>query len=387
MKVFNKVSSFIIKATVVTTLATASINYVVDPYGAFGDKFLKMYKFDLVNNQKILKTEYLEKNYRKFNTFVMGGSKANGLLPDKVDAAFADEDAHTFLLNTNSGEFSYYEKEIDYAIKHYDVKRVVLQLSVLEMQYYGDFNRIGRQFNYKVDGIDSNSFYYQFLNIDLNESIDKIKATKHMEKYTAKEPWPGTYISEAQSADVIRKHGREYYTRSSNTFNNEPRVNPLVALDDNLKALSRIVENCKRNNVKFTLISAPTSNKEMLKYDINQMKDYMIKIADICPYWNFTGYNDYSWNYWNFYNTTHYRKEVGTVMLSKISGKKLGKVKLKDIPDNFGKYITPANAKEELDKAFTKPDYLLQDDLKAEGEREYKYGMKFGPDIWDKGLE
>ena len=43
-----------------------SVNYIVDPFGVFGDKFFKWDTYNIVNNQRIGKIDYLDKISKEY---------------------------------------------------------------------------------------------------------------------------------------------------------------------------------------------------------------------------------------------------------------------------------------------------------------------------------
>ena len=142
----------------------------------------------------------------------------------------------------------------------------------------------------------------------------------------------------------------------------------MPALQQNLDALKRIVDKCKKNNVNFILWTAPTSNKELMLYDFDKLKPYMKEIAKISPYWCFSGYNDISYNYWNFYDTTHFTPDIGIKIVHRMTGNPT-----ENTPANFGRYITAENADSAIEELFTKPSYLDSPAI--------TYGMGFPDEI------
>ena len=362
-----------LQAVLISSILTGTLNYVVDPYGAFGDKAFNMPSYSVSMNQKIVKTDYIEKNYKKYNTYIVGGSKAGGLLAEDVDKAFGGE-TKAYNIMSFLGEFEYYEDTINYLIDKCEAKSIILQLSVLETKYYGAFQSPTSSMSYKVGKITEAEYYDKFLFSDLTEVINKIK-TSQIEDYesTTKLNFETGVQNRAKTLKTLESMGTDFYIKGAG-FTQKPNEKVLMGIEDNLQALQRIVDKCKEKGVTFTLISAPTSNKEFMIYPKDVLKDYMIRMASICPYWNFTGYNSESSNYWNFYDVNHYRRELGQMMLTKMKNVQVGIVPPEQIPSDFGVYVTPENAQAEMDRAFTPPANLEDEN--------HRFGMAFGENRW-----
>jgi len=375
-----------------------SINYLIDPYGAFGDKVLNMNSYGLEYNSRLAKIPYLDKNYEKFDTYILGGSKVGALLPEDIDKAYG---AKSYNMMMTMGEFDAYEKTIDYIIDNYDPKRIILQLSVLEIKYFGEREALSSRLNYKVSDLSPFGYFYEYGKLNLEESVNKLytfaektddydkdanisiltgvqnrdsvikKIAKRKEKFYRKEDYET--LKATEHTDVKAKSDGSKIKFTSFTSSTKGKRN-FVKIDKSLEALQKIVDKCNENNVEFVLLSAPTCNKEFEIYPADKLKDYMTKIAEICPYWNFTGYNEISYNYWNFYDVNHYRIPFGRMMLTKMTGTEYDDMKVKDVPKDYGVFITPENAEEELEKAFTftNPEYI-------ENKDDLIYNMTFGP--------
>ena len=382
MSFFSKTASTIIRAVTVSTLLTATTNFVADPYGAFGDKFINMPNYSVKFNQKIPMTEYLDKNYGKFNTYVIGGSKAGSLFTSHTNEAFKKENVKAYNFTNVGGVFYTYETSINYMIDNYKPKKIILHLSTLDARNYKNkYETINNRPHYLVEGSDPLDYYDTFLSLNLNLSINKLEIKNNQKEYEifTKDGFQIEYGERRKPflEEKIREKGEEYYRAGSS-----PEIIPGIDMT-NLDSLQRIVDKCKNNNVDLLVIAGPTSNKEFQKYERDKLKEYLIKMAEITPYWNFTGYNDESWNNWNFIDMNHYRSEIGQMMLTKITEVQTGKVSYTDIPENFGVYVTPDNVNEEMERAFTKPAEIVADENKPESQRKYFNEMGFGINRWE----
>ena len=55
-------------------LSIAAINITVDPFGAFGDDW---YSYNITNNPRVGKTEYLKDNHEKYDSYIIGCSSTS----------------------------------------------------------------------------------------------------------------------------------------------------------------------------------------------------------------------------------------------------------------------------------------------------------------------
>ena len=67
-----------------TVIAYALFNIVVDPFGVFGDVFFDWYSYDMTNNPRVAKTTYLDKNHEKYDSYVIGCSSTNILMQNFI---------------------------------------------------------------------------------------------------------------------------------------------------------------------------------------------------------------------------------------------------------------------------------------------------------------
>ena len=66
-------------------LSGMAVNIIVDPLEIFGLNLLNMNGYGMAKNIRLTKIAYLDKNYKQFNSYIIGGSKAGSLIPDVVE--------------------------------------------------------------------------------------------------------------------------------------------------------------------------------------------------------------------------------------------------------------------------------------------------------------
>lgn len=339
---------FIILIT--TGLGVMLFNATVDPFGTFGDRLFDMQNYNMKNNIRIAKISYLDKNYKKFDSYILGGSKSGSFLPEMVDRYY--KDASFYNLNMIGGRFYDYEKTLHYIYKHYKVKNIVFQISQLEANKPGTSTGAEGMLHGKLLSDFPLVFYLKMVIQHPSYSLDKIeeyiKGNNGKDKYFFYNIKNGSY-NFLKNEERIKNNPDEYFYKS-NYFQNIPAVKGTV-FEYNLIILKRIVSFCRENNINLLVVAAPTYTKELASYPLDKLGKYMKEISKITDYWNFSGYNSVNTEIKNFYNSTHFRTKVTKMMLARMF--KDSSVK---VPEDFGVYVTPENADKVIDKAMKPVD-------------------------------
>ncbi len=302
------------------------------------------------------KADYISEHIDEFDSFVLGGSKSAALNPDLLNE-FLDGTFYSY--NNSAGNFYDYEHILDFILrkKNNRVKQIILHLSVHEAQNYNrngfmpsatHENPFARIF-YKVK-----SFVLFYFNIGTFKEFRK-DFKKELWMPSA-QPRNGTnriefdrYWQERFNAnsDEIEEHVLSYWVNYdeaiANLFNAEQS---LLACDENIAALKRIKAKCDERGIALTVVFAPTFVAELFMYKSPQFWDYFRAIAEVQPFWNFSGINAVNMNPYNFVNGGHYFCFVGDRMMDIMFGEGKRDENMADFGgmDDFGQLITPDNA-------------------------------------------
>lgn len=124
--------------------------------------------------------------------------------------------------------------------------------------------------------------------------------------------------------------------------------------EERLTQLKEIVDTCKQRGIDIKLFISPShamqgegSRTAGSWSEFEQWKRELVKIA---PVWDFSGYNSIttepvSNDMRNYYDSMHYRKEVGDLVLNRMFS-----YREETVPADFGVLITPDNIESHLDK-------------------------------------
>lgn len=338
-------------ALVISGIIICGFNYIIDPFGVFGDRFLKWYSYDMANNPRIAKIAYLDQYYKNYNSYVIGGSKSSPISPNKLNKYYKDASFYSMLMY--GGDFYDYEKTMYYIIDNYDVKNIVIHMSMHEMSHYNQPNTaINSELSAKVTGDSLFKFYTRFLTLNLKYSFKKIEGLFRRQidpfQYSQIKPEDGTYDKTRRDAEDLGSL-EEFLEKYPNFNLDLPKVSG-TAIDENVEALRRMKKYCDERNISFLFITGATYYKEMEKYNIQEVINYWKELVDVTDFWDFTGYTYVSYDARNFYDVMHYRTNIGEMMLGRIFGDSSIAV-----VEDFGHYTTKENVDEYLKKMY--PDY------------------------------
>ncbi|GED56884.1 polysaccharide deacetylase family protein [Brevibacillus formosus] len=348
-----KCNTWIIKRFIMAMMTLSSFlflfNYVVDPFGVFGDTFLRMYPHNKENNPNIYNIQYLDQNHDKYNSYIIGGSQSSSLSPEMLNHFY--EGAKFYGIPISSNNIRDYEKTFFYLVRNYHVENVILHIGLSELVQHQDHSsNVKERLHPKVSGDSLGLFYLEFLMLNPKWGLQKL------------EEWYKKNTRTVEDESTLRSFLVHSSTNTDDLENylvqNPQFIKPLTNLstaniDQIVASLKRIKEQCEARGIHLEVVTAPTYYREVDQFGLESLQNYWRRIAQITDFWDFSGYTCVSLDPRYFYNPTNYRKSVGQMMVGYMFGDK-------DvfIPKNFGHYTTAQNVEEHSKKVFTKPSHL-----------------------------
>lgn len=321
--------------SLITLSVIAAFNYVVDPFGVFGDKYFKMYGYDMTKNPRIAKIGYLDNYNGEYNSYIIGGSKCSSINP-KVLNEYYGGDTSFYSMLMYGGDFYDYEQTLYYLVENYDVKNIVVHKSMHEISHYHEVkDEINNKMHSKVLKEPLLPFYFKFLTLNINYSTDKI-GTILKQKYDTRSDVDfifdqGVYDKSIRDKEILGT--KEEFIKNHEEFQYDLAKMDSSGKEENLKSLERMKDYCDKNDVDFTFVVAPTYSGEMDRYDKEGVEDFLERASHIVGFWDFSGYNSISQDPRNFYDQMHYRNSVGEIMMDKMYG-----INKLESPEDFGVY-------------------------------------------------
>lgn len=336
MKLDFKKWFFVLLITASITLVVIwTFNYITDPFGVFGDKFMDWQGYNMTMNPRIAKIGYLDKNHKNYNSYVIGGSKCSSINPEILNEYYGG-DASFYSMLMYGGDFYDYEKTLHYLVENYQVDNIIIHKSMHEISHYHEVkDEINNQMHAKVLGEEELPFYFKFLTLNIGYGLDKIEASFKREY----DPRIDTdFIAETGVYDKSVRDGEDLGTEEEfidkyPEFKMELGKMDSSGGEENLKALRRMKDYCDERGVDFKFIVAPTYHKEMDRYEAEGVENFLSEASKITGFWDFSGYNSLSEDARNFYDAMHYRNSLGELMLAKMFDDETI-----DVPEDFGRY-------------------------------------------------
>ena len=340
--------AFMFAAAILLTLGVwAGVNILTDPFGVFGDPILDWYSYNETNNPGVAKLAYLEEENQQYDSYIIGSSSAASYnveeLNEYLDASFYN----LFVYGCDTKD--YYDCAA-YILDNYKVKHIILNLGINEANTYGGGeDSLNNQMHALATDESMIRFYAKYALCNPKYSIDKIAAslqdTELPQRFDAFDVPSGTYDRRVRDVEKIgdmdvyqAAHGEDFYV-SPDTAN-------LSYIQECVNSVAAIRDLCKERNVDLIVIASPVYSAQWEIYEEETLREYKTALAQVMNYWDFS-YTSVSYDSRYFYDATHFRNAVGTMVLAEIFDND-------DVyrPEDFGTYVTAENCETFLDNLF-----------------------------------
>lgn len=319
-------------------LLVAGFNFAVDPYGAFGDRFLQWWSYDETLNPRMAKISYLETHHDQFDSYIVGSSGSSSYPVEELDRYLDARFFNCFFYGTSMADF---EELCVYLLEHYEVKNLVLNLSMnIASQDGVESTRhdLTSCQHYKVDGSNPLLFYAKYLfhtPADSWEKLQRYWSDGYLQQfYRVFRADTGAYDKSLRDAEPIGAL-EDYLSRPAYAeFLDYPRYQrPLTAVEEAVERVAHVKRLCEERGVKLLVLCQPCYYEAFAYYTAEDTAAFRDALAQVTDYWDFS-YSSVSFEPRYFYDATHFRNGVGTMALGRIFGN--GDVY---IPEDFGQYV------------------------------------------------
>ncbi len=336
MKLNFKKWFFILAITgIITLLLIWTFNYMTDPFGTFGDKWMNMHGYNMTMNPRIAKIGYLDRFNKNYNSYIIGGSKCSSIDPEKLNDYYGGNTSFYSML-MYGGDFYDYEKTLHYLVENYEVDNIIIHKSMHEISHYHEIkDEINNELHGKVLEENELKFNFKFLTLNTRYGLDKIESyfKRNYDKRVDNDFIPETGVYDKSLRDREELGTEEEFIEKYPEFKMELSKMDSSGAEENLKALKRMKEYCDSRDIDFQFVVAPTYHKEMDRYEEEGVEKFLTEASEIIGFWDFSGYNSLSEDARNFYDAMHYRNSLGELMLARIF-----EDNSIEVPDDFGKY-------------------------------------------------
>ena len=333
-------------AVLLCACCAAAFNVLTDPFGVFGDRLMDWYAYDMTMNPRVAKIGYLDKNYEKYDSYVIGSSKCSSLSPEKLNEYM---DASFYNMTWYGGDLTDELALARYIVENYRVKNIVLAVDPQDAELFDtESDPMKGNMHCKVDGSFAPAFYAKYLFANPEYGFEKLRA------YAARgllvtpdavyKPENGAYNKSVRDSTRIGALG-EYLAFENNYYAQAPSSMP--HLDGALDAIARIVEICRDNGVELTVVGVPLYTGDLARYDREKMEEFWRGVAEITPFYDFWGANSVTGDIRYFYDVEHFRNCVGDMVLGYIFSDPTVWM-----PEDFGSFTTPENVEARMARTY-----------------------------------
>lgn len=314
--------------------AIAILNVVVDPYGYFDAIDGLNYELNDNNYIRVLKGKHILKYGNNYDGYILGGSKAGGYTAEKLKELDGYDYYNTFITCGNFEEYYIFAKLI---AEETDAKKIILNLSGFECLFdvrSGIKQQTPAMFTGKSEIFEFISFLFKNPKLSIGEIFNPTfdyrqndDGSRNLEgAYEEYFKNPSEYVKNNVVYNLEANLKEMFANAETRTFSSMPK---------DIKYLKLIVELCKENDIELLVINSATPLTSRQSYEGEAYWNFLIQIANVTDYWDFTSYNDINLNPYNFYDDAHTFYEAIDLIIETINGT--------NSYEGFGEYITKDN--------------------------------------------
>ena len=328
----------------------AVFNILIDPFGLFGDPILDWYSYNETNNPRIAKLAWLDNHYEQYDSYVIGSSSAASYSVEELNEYL---DASFYNLFVYGCDTKDYRDFTAYVLEHYVAKNIVLNLGINETIYYDEGEEtLNSRMHAKASGGNLPLFYLEYALTTTRQSVEKLTAwfqdTELPQPFDVFLVDSGCYDKRVRDVEKIGDLA-VYEAAYSGEFPNRQSSEQLPYIAACAQMVAEIRDMCAERGVNLIVITSPVYVGQWNAYDETALRAYKTSLADVVDYWDFS-YTPISFDSRYFYDSTHFRNAVGTMVLAEI-------FENDDVyrPERFGTQVTASNCQAYLDELFADP--------------------------------
>lgn len=282
-------------------LLVIPFNVYVDPYNIFHATCIR--DNGVEPNKNYIKTKYVLEHKDEYDSYLFGSSRAGFMDVSKLP------EGNWYNLSYSEGLPKEQYETLKALISQGEVpERVYLSvdnISFLVDPAYHEGQLYRQAYPYEGSMGEKLRFYANYLDtITTAESLSVINGYNGDSEALQQRMY--TTGCEDLTLDVIfdasntKAYWADYY---------EPRIDE--AIDD----IGLIVELCKEYDIQLTVFTNPLHIATYERAVGKGYLEFLMKLAEITPYYNFSGYNRISMNNEYYFETSHFTPEAGDIMM------------------------------------------------------------------------
>ena len=322
-------------AALLIALLVAAFNFLTDPFGAFGDRLLGWWSYDMTLNPRVAKVSYLEQHGEAYDSFILGASSSSSIPVAELNAYTGGSFYNLFMYG---GNMKAVQETAEYVLARDGVKHLVLSVYI-RSAVSGDYDEASLTdgVHWRVGG-NPVGFYLRYLFADPRLGAEKLRCLRGdgylQTAYKVFDPATGSYDKSLRDAEPIGALP-DYLAREAYAgFTDYPTgALTLDHLDECIERVREIRDLCAEKGVSLTVVCPPMYGQYMSWFSEADQAAFRRSLASVTDYWDFT-LSSVSWEPRYFYDETHFRNDLGRMMAARVFG---------DagvwMPEDFGQYV------------------------------------------------
>lgn len=329
-KAFGKLIWKVVVLGILCLTFAAGVSMSIDPYNVFHWKSAR--DNGVEPNKNYVKTQYVLHHPEQYDTFIFGNSRVGSIDASKIGNTCYN------MYYSEGLPAEHYENLKAFVAAGVDVKTVYLgidDVSCFVDPAIHDDQLIRRPFRAEEPGI-------VFLADYLDPSV-ALQSLETIANYTGEEPG---------FRERLYSTGNYYLDTdlTAESLELEEWPNYFAWYGEGAIEDIRELKNfCDTNEIELIVFVNPEYERRFDEAVEQGYLDFLKELAGFTGYYCFCGYNDITTDMANFHDISHYRQNVGDLMIQVMRGEDGGKTLQSLQAQGFGRYVTVANAEEVIE--------------------------------------
>lgn len=322
-------------------LIISAINFYIDSYAIFKKNFNTLYQEP---NQSYIKMNFLLNKQHLFDSFIFGSSRVGHINPNGI------KNGNYYNMTYSEGlPFEHLENIKLLIKKKIAIKNIIIAID--DFSYEVDPKKhLGepmRLLHYETDynNMTRMEFYIYYLLkipsvIDIARLVKEVLFKKIYPTYRYDIYNTGLPITPKVKEEYIEKF-REIHIKDKKFM--KPTHYEGQRITETINTIKELVQLSKNYKFNLILFINPIHKTTYLDTDFKNFQKFKKKLSNIYSYYDFSGLNTVTKDNYYYYETSHYRNNVGELIKAKIFNNESI-----TIPDDFGVFVTNESIEQHL---------------------------------------
>ncbi len=296
-----KCSIFLIYILVLYTI----FPIIVDPFNVFHVKNIRSNGVE--PNKNYIKMKYILDNPKKFNSFIFGSSRVGALNVKKINIG------NFYNMTYSAGTPPEHLANLKTFLKN-NISPEKIYIGVDSFSYLEDFHdHFSQQLRCPYEKITNDKF--NFMRLYLNPSVafgsfHIMFEDEESELYVKNFYETGSNVKYG-AVSKFKWDSDEVKPSLGESFGKKGYINLKLALN----SIQEIKNLCDKNNIELIIFTNPMHQITYRASIETQYFDFLKGLADITEFYNFSSLNNITLDNNNYLETSHYKAEVGDLMI------------------------------------------------------------------------